>query len=57
MTIEFCSGIVDKNESLRKIVVDEIKEETGYIVDEASLHEVQSFRLNINFICIIDFIF
>uniref|UniRef100_A0A0V0GD76 Uridine diphosphate glucose pyrophosphatase NUDT14 n=1 Tax=Triatoma dimidiata TaxID=72491 RepID=A0A0V0GD76_TRIDM len=44
MTIEFCSGIVDKKESLRKIAVDEIKEETGYVVDEVSLREVQSFR-------------
>uniref|UniRef100_A0A023F7I3 Uridine diphosphate glucose pyrophosphatase NUDT14 n=1 Tax=Triatoma infestans TaxID=30076 RepID=A0A023F7I3_TRIIF len=44
MTVEFCSGIVDKKESLRKIAVDEIREETGYVVNEASLREVQSFR-------------
>ncbi|KAK9497351.1 hypothetical protein O3M35_004684 [Rhynocoris fuscipes] len=43
-TVEFCSGIVDKNKSLKEIAVEEIEEETGYVVSQQNLEEVKTFR-------------
>ncbi|KAL1130121.1 hypothetical protein AAG570_013059, partial [Ranatra chinensis] len=44
ITLEFCSGIVDKQKSLEEIARDEVFEECGYDIKLEDLERVQSFR-------------
>ncbi|XP_014249491.1 uridine diphosphate glucose pyrophosphatase-like isoform X2 [Cimex lectularius] len=44
MSLEFCSGIVDKEKSLAEIAVEEAYEECGYKINKNSLEKVKSYR-------------
>ncbi len=49
MTLELCSGIVDKNLSLEQIAIEEIAEECGYEVGIENLLKVTSFHTSVGF--------
>ncbi|MGW8168916.1 MAG: NUDIX hydrolase [Sulfurovaceae bacterium] len=49
MSIELCSGIVDKNLSLEKIIQEEIEEECGYNVKLSSISKITSFYTSVGF--------
>lgn len=40
---ELCAGLVDKNKSLEQIAIEEIEEETGYVVPLDELKKITSF--------------
>ncbi len=44
---ELCAGIVDKDLSLKQIAIEEVAEETGYVVK--SLHKITSFFTSVGF--------
>lgn len=47
LTLEWCSGIVDKDKSLEEIACDEMLEECGYSFKPEMLERVQSFRCSV----------
>ena len=44
---ELCAGIVDKDLSLEQIAIEEVAEETGFVVE--SLHKITSFFTSVGF--------
>ena len=44
---ELCAGIVDKDLSLERIAIEEVAEETGFVVE--SLHKITSFYTSVGF--------
>lgn len=48
ITIELCSGIVDKDKSLEQIAAEEIDEECGYVVTSDRLKKITSYRSEVS---------
>jgi len=49
MTVELCAGLMDKDLAPERIAAEEVEEECGYRIDEASLVRITSFYTSVGF--------